>query len=433
MKKGFISTAIESLDPKEIEHLAIESGFQIRAPRKIKPYDLLHLYCLESINAAPSFNDIAGALNDSNGEAPSRQAVGKRINKQFTEFLQKILTRIMEENINKKAGFSANFSRVIVQDSTIIKLPSRLFEEFSGVSNAHAKVCNARIQGSYDLVQKRFIDFAIDPYSKNDLDAASDLEIREGDLILRDRGYQKMDEIRRERNSKAFSIHRHQMNRFYRSPLTDELIDLAKELKKNGFIDMNVCLNDKERTPVRLVTAPVDEQTANTRRRKIKKEIKGHNPSKKLLFLMSWTIFITNLARDKFTFKDILNLYGLRWRIESIFKTWKSNMSFTLIHNVSSHQLRAMIIARLITIVITMHCVYAPCSKYIARTTNSYLSIMKLMRYIQVKKERLLSLLSSIAKGVEESVPVLQRYCTYDKRMRCNFAQMEEQILNYVT
>ena len=148
---------------------------------------------------------------------------------------------------------------------------------------------------------------------------------------------------------------------------------------------------------------------------------------------MSWTIFITNLARDKFTFKDILNLYGLRWRIESIFKTWKSNISFTLIHNISSHQLRAMIIARLITIVITMHCVYAPCSKYIARTTNSYLSIMKLMRYIQIKKERLLSLLSSIAKGIEESVPVLQRYCTYDKRMRCNFAQMEEQILNYVT
>jgi hypothetical protein len=64
------------------------------------------------------------------------------------------------------------FKRILLQDSTIIKLPLRLFEVFSGVKNAHAAVCNARIQGIYDLLSGRFIHFSIDPYSKNDQAAA---------------------------------------------------------------------------------------------------------------------------------------------------------------------------------------------------------------------------------------------------------------------
>jgi hypothetical protein len=63
------------------------------------------------------------------------------------------------------------------------------FPEFSGVSNAHTKVCNARIQAVYDLVAGRLVAFSIDPHGKNDLATAPELEIREGDLVLRDRGY----------------------------------------------------------------------------------------------------------------------------------------------------------------------------------------------------------------------------------------------------
>jgi hypothetical protein len=84
---------------------------------------------------------------------------------------------------------------------------------------------------------------------------------------------------------------------------------------------MDVCLNDKERTPVRIMATPVSEEIANIRRMKVKKRMNGHNPSANLLFLMGWTIFIINLPREKFSFKTILALYGLRWRIENIFKT----------------------------------------------------------------------------------------------------------------
>ncbi len=81
----------------------------------------------------------------------------------------------LKVNQDIKAGkFAAlnfrGYQRVLVQDSTVIKLPAALFPEFSGVSNGHSTVCNARIQAGYDRISGKIIDFSIDPYSKNDLE-----------------------------------------------------------------------------------------------------------------------------------------------------------------------------------------------------------------------------------------------------------------------
>lgn len=62
---------------------------------------------------------------------------------------------------------------MLVQDSTLIELPARLFETFSGVGNATSQVCNARIQAVYGLRRiMAFEAFSIDAYRKNDLKAA---------------------------------------------------------------------------------------------------------------------------------------------------------------------------------------------------------------------------------------------------------------------
>ncbi|MCX6875925.1 MAG: hypothetical protein NTW21_19265 [Verrucomicrobia bacterium] len=91
-------------------------------------------------------------------------------------------------------------------------------------------------------------------------------------------------------------------------------------IRRRGRLDMEVLLNHTERTRVRLLAAPVDAEIANLRRMRANKETKGHNPSKAVLELMDWTIFITNIPTDKATFKEILGICGLRWRLEVIFK-----------------------------------------------------------------------------------------------------------------
>lgn len=75
---------------------------------------------------------------------------------------------------------------------------------------------------------------------------------------------------------------------------------------------------------MRLVAAPVDEETANLRRMKAKGETRGHSPSKAVLVLMNWTIFTAAILAD---FARILAIYGLRWRIEVIYKRKRQNYS----------------------------------------------------------------------------------------------------------
>ena len=89
------------------------------------------------------------------------------------------------------------YQRVLLQDSTIIQLPARLFAAFSGVQNATSTVCNARIQCVYDLKAGTFIKFTIDPYSKNDFLAALEIDFQPGDLVLRDRGYFTVSAVRK--------------------------------------------------------------------------------------------------------------------------------------------------------------------------------------------------------------------------------------------
>jgi Transposase DDE domain len=53
------------------------------------------------------------------------------------------------------------------------------------------------IQCVYDLLSENFVSFTVDPYSKNDLMAAPELVLQEGDLVFRDRGYLILDEVQR--------------------------------------------------------------------------------------------------------------------------------------------------------------------------------------------------------------------------------------------
>jgi hypothetical protein len=163
---------------------------------------------------------------------------------------------------------------VVVQDSTIIRLPKRLFEIFSGVANAHSKVCNARIQGVYDILNERFISFSIDAYSKNDLLAAPELLLEKGDLSLRDRGYFIQEEVERHIHIGADCIYRYKNKMILLNSVTQKPIDILSILERTPTIDWEVKLNNKERTTVRLIAFPVSDEVANNRRMKAKKEKK---------------------------------------------------------------------------------------------------------------------------------------------------------------
>ena len=423
---------VEGLSRVEIEVLAFESGFCKRRSGKIEAPDFLIHFCLASLEGTVSYNDIAAKIQVKTGIVASRQAYHQRMNDECVVFFQRILERVMaskhpSEDTDEIFGLNG-FGRILIQDSTVIRLPLRLFEIFSGVKNAHKAVCNARIQGVYDLLSKQFIKFSIDPYSKNDLSVASDIIVEPGDLLLRDRGYFSVPVIRELKLKGADMIFRYKHKTTIYDMESGAEINLLAYLTQFRSADMMVLISAKEKYKVRIVAKPVKEEIANQRRMKAKKESNSKNPSKELLALMSWTIFIVTVKTETFTFEMILKLYGLRWRIENIFKTWKSHFSFSKIHNVSERQLRVLLTARLAMITFIYQGLFKPLSMEIRKISKKRLSLMKFTRYIR-KNIELIFKLADIRKQSDETLQAIIRYCTYDLRNRINFETLLEQII----
>lgn len=424
------------LSDEQIETMAIQSGFQQRTPKKIFPAIFVRQLLCEAISQSPSYNDLASSMEKDTGISVSRQAICQRVDASCVRFVERILAKVISAQmppylLSPERHSGLRCKRMLVQDSTVLRLPLRLFHAFSGVANAHTSVCNARIQCVYDLMAEEFVHFSIDSYSKNDLAAAPQLQLRRGDLVLRDRGYLSSGEIQRHIDAGAECIYRHRTTTVYLDPQTGETLPLAATLQRDGRLDCQVLLNNEQRTPVRLVAVPVDEEVANLRRMKAKKENRGHAPSKEVLALMAWTIFLTTIPPQRASFDDLLTIYGLRWRIENIFKTWKSNMSFAAIHNVSEQQFHTILIARLTALVTIFHRIYAPLRHRVCTHFGKHLSMMKLLRYLQVNPERIqpLLLLSADRRHDESLLAAIARYCVYDSRKkRLNHPQIQEQV-----
>jgi hypothetical protein len=404
-----------------------------RKPKKIDPFEYLTTVCVMSVTGSPSFNNIAAKHSCTYNCPASKQAFSKRTKKECVEFFQSVLSLIIKTKLRetkiKEVKLLKSYKRVLIQDSTIIRLPLRLFGIFSGVKNAKTSVCNARIQGIFDLVSGTFIEFSIDPYSINDLVSAPKLELCKDDLVLRDRGYFILDEIQRHIDQNAHCIYRYKTGTILINSLTGKKIDILKLLKRRKTIDMEVCLNNQSHTKVRIVAVPVTDEIASRRRAKAKKDACGHNPSKNVLELMGWTIFIATIPLECADFKQICKMYSLRWRIEIIFKAWKSHVGFAKCHNVSECHLRTLLIARLIMIVIYVHCVYSPCFNMIRKKYNRDLSLLKLFNYLTQNINSLAMIIAFALQLTKNSLEIeiaknnLVKYCSYEIRSRTNFIQ----------
>jgi Transposase DDE domain len=414
------------LSPQEIRSLAFASGFCQRSG-KIDPHDFLVHLCLESTKGTVSFNDLAARIEADSGLCASPQAYWERMNDSCLLFLQGVLARALTAKHPLPRQLDGPFQRILLQDSTLIRLPARLFKIFSGVSNQAGPVCHARIQCVFDLVSGSFLKFSIDPYSKNDLLASFDLDVQPGDLVLRDRGYFNGPALAQQARLGAHWIYRYKHKTTLWDALTGDPIELLDLLKTSPLLDRPVLVGP-QKFKARLLAAPVPEETANLRRMRAKKEMNGHAPSQELLALMSWSVFLTTIDDSAIGFPQVLRLYAIRWRIENIFKTWKSNFHFDKIHRVSEIQLRILLTARFMIISILYEKLFIPLAHRVRATSKRVLSLMKFMRYLSRNLNRLPDLING-SNPHGHAFQAILRYCVYAKRKRPHFIDQTDLIL----
>jgi hypothetical protein len=361
----------------------------------------------------------------------SKQAMWKRMTVEQVRFLEEVLKETMQKSIGEKVSEEAKtkfkyFNRVLLEDSTHIKVSDKLSEEYPGNSYWDKKANKAivKIQTLYDLVGKSFIRFEITSFRKNDQGYSKKiLEIvKKGDLVIRDLGYFILRTFQNLNTRGVYYISRLKKGVLVFTKEEEEPIDLAKMLRGRGELDISVFIGEEERVPVRLIAIPVEEKVASERRRKAKNNRDRRcNPGKEHLFLLGWELFITNVEAEHIGKQEIAEIYFLRWRIEIIFKCWKSYFKITGVPGDGNKiRLDAFIYYMLIFIVLFQVSFYRYCLERWAKASSEikerYLSMMQVMQYVASNISFLFETDYSNKEDFNSLIDQIIYHCRYDSR-----------------
>jgi hypothetical protein len=412
------------------DKLSIESGFKKREEKKISGKGLLIAFILMAMQGKNSYEQWAQQLGKVNKENISKQGLCKRITGCFTAFILKVLFASFAlqmygvHTLAKNNKLLKQYKRALLQDSTTVNLPVCLSWCFPGnVSNGQKK-SQLKIQVIYDVLNNQFVHFEITPYTANDQSKSKGILsiANEGDLVIRDLGYFVL-ECFQETNKRDISFVsrlRYGVNIY--DEKTDKEIDLLKRLKKYGCFDKWVLIGSKQKVKVRLVAVKLSEKQANERRRKAKNDRDRRlNHDEEYYQMLGYSLFILN--EDTFTPDQIAQIYSLRWRIEIIFKCWKSHFNLQKIisqnNKLTKERVEAIMYMMLIFILIFQSGIYNYIMDYIKNKKSDILiSLLKLSKFIA------LNINLFFEQDIETLCPQILYYCKYEKRKkRKNFLQ----------
>lgn len=343
----------------DLEELARQSGFQRRKPRKVTPLLFLQAALVLVSQSTVSLSRWATLLGILGDTRLAKQSLWERLNAGAVEFLQHLLGRVIGARIQAPGravppALQA-FTRVLIQDSTTLKLTKKLAAIFPGSHNqCGCQNGQLKIQTVFDLLRQRFVSFGLSGFTRNDQAAAHDVVplLQPGDLVLRDLGYLVLASFQAIHAAGAFFLSRLRADLTLRDPRTGRPLDLLAQLQRCGHLDQPVWVGP-QRMPARLVAIPLPAAVAAERRRKAKaNRDRRCKPNARSLQLLGWALFLTNVPRKVCAARTVAEIYGLRWRIETIFKAWKSHFRLTEVPTGSRCQLLAVIYARLLFITV---------------------------------------------------------------------------------
>jgi IS4 transposase len=345
---GEIRARLEQLPA---ESLARAAGFLCRSPRKIPMPAFLAALVAVGSETAPSLERIAKVIALAANAAYSKQALHKRLTPKIENFLTAVAVALFQHAATPTKGWLSSFPRVLLQDSTCEPLPAHLAGPFPGSRNQRRKKGSTlKLQFITDLTGADLLHWSLSGFTRNDQAAAVDIVAlaRWGDLILRDLGYFSLKVFRSLDQLGAFFLSRCKHGLNFHDPQTGRKLNLARQLKTHPHLDWIVLVGE-EKMQLRLVAEPVSAAVANARRRLARRNRDQRlKPDRERLFLMGWNIFLTNVPAAVWPPKALCWVYRLRWRIEIIFKAWKSHLRFAQFNQRTELMVRLSVLTKLL-------------------------------------------------------------------------------------
>lgn len=335
-------TARSLFSVSRLNEIARKTGLVTRNSRKFSPGNFL-LTLLKSVcSGKASFNQLALSLHGADSPAMCKQAVHKRINRFAVTFLLQVISDLITNHSTSTLDeFSrSGFKRILVEDSTTLRLPKTNAELFPAHGNANGSTAGVKCDLCYDLLSQQPISFDLHRATEQDRSIGKETLAlaRKNDLVLRDMGYFDLSEFAYLEGIGAFW--------FTRLPLTVNLVSVTEaplekllEDASGNEIDVNVFVG-KARHKCRLVAVRADMETAEKRRRDRRKKARelGRTASRAALARDGWHLMLTNLPADRIGVATLAGLYRSRWAVEIQFRAWKQSVHIAAALNRKSNK-----------------------------------------------------------------------------------------------
>lgn len=424
------ATLEQHLTPRSVRALARASGFQRRKAKKLTPWLFLQSACLLVNLSDFSLRTWAMLIGLLSRGTLATQSLQERVGEAAVAFLRAVLQALVESLGALKRTplqpYLAPFKRALLEDSTTLSLGRKLVSVFPGPTNPYGTAATLKIQTCYDLCHQRFVRFALSSFRRNDQAAAPDALgwVRKGDLLIRDLGYFVTVVLERLGQRGVYFLSRLRLDTVLYEQDGRTPVDLLGRLRRCGQLDAQLLLGARQ-VPVRVVAIPVAPALAAERRRKARhNRDRRSSPTARHLALLGWTIFVTNVPRQLWPAKVVAQIYGIRWRIETIIKAWKSHFDLCQIpENASASQAQSLVYAKLIFIVLFEVCFWRPAFRRAlaagARTVPSLLKVSQVLAQwllALVLEELNISLAAALARQIAY-------HCQYQKRRRAHLLE----------
>lgn len=385
----------ELVSPNFCHQLARKVGFIQRSTSQLQGYEFAQAMMIpNAFLEAETLNSLAVRMRKINSSCNlSAPALAQRINTQSAQaFMKASFGKVLQEIMKKEfvdLGDLPNlsvFNRVLIEDSTKAELHEKLSQHFAGSGGAASR-SSVKIDFIFNYLSEEVVDIAFFSGNTADQSLANRLTplLEKNDLVLRDLGYYALERIKEIEQKGAYYISRFKTDTFvYESKEAKEPLDLAKFINRKlcrGLLDIEVFLG-KEKHVVRLVACAISENAVNKRLRDAQRSAQRHRIqlSKKKSNLLRYSIFITNVADTILSSEAVMAVYRARWRVEIIFKQWKSCLKLHLFKGYNKERFYCFLYGRLI-MVLLLGAITPPLMRY-ALKLGRELSCYKVINYM---------------------------------------------------
>ena len=417
LEKNVVKCLLSTFDKRKLSLLARKVGF-VQRKSKLKPLDfLMTLLFAKEGKKATSLLDLANELGYKFNTFISPQSLHERFNQSAVNFLQSLIGMALESKLEGfyKGRFLNQFTAVKIQDSTSFQLPKSLSNYYSGCGGASTGAM-ARVQFEYDLRSGQISTLDLTPGQLQDATYASKGldKVAPGNLLIRDLGFWNLKFMEGVMDKGGYVVSRLKPLMLVSAKNKGgewnqlDFCEVLRKMEKHGLnvLEHTVQLSKKASGPWRLVAYRVDEKTYQERIRKAQKEAKkrGGMVSKEYKARARLNLFVTNLNEKMMPKEKLYSLYQLRWQIELIFKTWKSQWGLAQIKPMKKERVECYIYARLLFIVLSWR-VFQAINKSLSWSSDEQiLSYQKFGSLFLLITSELSSALKKGKKGMEKLV-----------------------------